>query len=222
MYKTMKDYKQMIEKYKITKLGFDTQARVLGISKENVKKYWNEHYFNKFKRIPRTEFSFKERPELTIQKNFLLWFCTLGLLGNEKKYYELVTDSDYLAFYITPTCLLIVPNGYLTDKGSIPMLFQAFVSKDNADLLIAFLFHDVECDLQRIPRFETDNLIYAIGTELGSSWLTKNLVYSTVRAGNRYGKPDRVVNGFNITNHNRELFKLSEDKLIKKGKMSVA
>jgi len=200
----MNNYWEQIQKYNIEHFGFDTQARVLGIDKKYAKQYWNEATGNRPKRIPRTELTFKDRPELSTEK---------------KKMYELVLDDDYLVFHLTPTSFILVPNGFLTDKGSIPMLFQNLISKDDPELTIAYLFHDVECDMQRIPRFETDNLIYAVGTEMKSPWLEKNIVYTAVRAGNRYGEGNYIINGFNVTEYNRELVKKVESDLLSSGKI---
>ena len=58
-------------------------------------------------------------------------------------------------------------------------------------------------------------MIYEVGTEMKANWLRKNIVYTVVRAGNRYGKKDSIVRGFNVSKYNRELIAAAETEFIK-------
>jgi len=190
----------------ITKFGFDTQARVLDISKQEVKKLWNKSTNNQFKRFPRTEYLMRPMPELSTRM---------------RPYWEvnLPKGVDYLMFYITPTAPILIPHKFLTDKGSIPLIFQNIVSIYDRELIMAFLTHDVECDMQRMSRFSTDGLIYEVGTEMGAPWMRKNMVYSAVRMGNRYGRKDKVIRGFNVSEYNRDLIHKADNSFLSSGYM---
>lgn len=192
-------YLKRIKELDIVQYGFDTHARVLGIDKEEVKDLWNEATNNSFKRLPRTEFSMLERPEISTKF---------------KPYWELQLPEgyEYLLFYLTPTAPILVPNHFITDKGSIPLLFQNFISNYDREMLMAFLVHDVECEMQRMTRFMTDGLLYEVGVEMGANWLKRNLIYTAVRAGNRYGKKDKLRRGFNVGKYNRDLIAATEYK----------
>lgn len=190
------EYTQLIEDFNIVHFGFDTHARALNITKEDVKRFWNETTNGCFKRLPRTEYTMRYLPELSTK-----W----------RPYWRLETPEKYLMFYLTPTAPIIIPDGLITDKGSIPLLFQNIVSIYDRELMLAYLVHDVECEMQRMTRFMTDGLIYEVGSEMQTNWLRKNLVYAAVRAGNRYGKKDKTVGGFNISKYNRELIKKAEE-----------
>lgn len=185
-----KEFLQKAKDLKIDNFGFDTIARAIGIDKEEVKKLWNESTNEKFKRMPRTEYVMRFLPELSTKFN---------------PYWKLETPHKYLLFYVTPTAPILIPNGFITDKGSIPLIFQNIVSNYDRELIMAFLVHDVECEMQRMSRFMTDGLIYEVGQEMGANWVKNNLVYTTVRLGNRYGKKDKIKRGFNISKYNRDL-----------------
>ncbi len=188
-------YKRTIEEFNITKLGFDTHARVLNITKEEAKRCWNEVTSFEFKRFPRTEYTMRYLPELSTK-----W----------RPYWRLETPEKYLMFYLTPTTPIVIPDGFITDKGSIPLFFRNIIAHDDREMILAYLVHDLECEMKRITRFNTDGLLYEVGTELGANWLKKNIIYSAVRAAAWHKVPDRVKNGFNISKYNRELIAKAE------------
>ena len=127
-----------------------------------------------------------------------------------KPFWKLETPDKFLMFYLTPTAPIIIPDQFITDKGSIPLLFQNIVSIYDREMMFAFLVHDVECEMQRMTRFMTDGLIYEVGSEMQTNWLRKNVIYTAVRAGNRYGKKDVEVNGFNVSAYNQLLIEQAE------------
>ena len=196
-------YKNKIKKFKIEPFGFDTHARALGITKDEAKAHWNEMTGGKFKRVTRTEYTFTALPE------YSTWGKPLFRLNCQ----------ECLSFCMTPTAALLVPDGFITDKGSIPMIFQSIFSIEDREMLIPFLFHDVESDMQRMSRFATDGLVLEIGRELEAHWAKRNMIYAAVRVGNKYGGPDTIVNGFNVTQYNRDLIKISERSYLE-GKVS--
>lgn len=189
------EYLQAVKKYQIEQFGFDTQARVLGISKDEAKSLWNSATGRTFKRVPRTEYTMRYLPEISTKR---------------KPFWKLETPDKFLMFYLTPTAPIIIPDQFITDKGSIPLLFQNIVSIYDREMMFAFLVHDVECEMQRMTRFMTDGLIYEVGSEMQTNWLRKNVIYTAVRAGNRYGKKDVEVNGFNVSAYNQLLIEQAE------------
>ena len=193
------DYLARIKALNIDRFGFDTHARVLGIEKAEVKKLWNEATDGEFKRFPRTEYTMRYLPELSTK-----W----------RPYWRLETPEKFLMFYLTPTAPIVIPDQFITDKGSIPLLFQNIISNYDRELMLAFLVHDVECEMQRMSRFATDGMIYEVGTDMRTNWLRMNLVYTAVRAGNRYGKKDQVVRGFNISKYNRSLIAAADNSFL--------
>lgn len=197
-------YYKTICEHGIREYGFDTHARVLGITKEEAILYWNEATGCEFKRMPRTEYLMRYLPERSTKL---------------KPYWELNLPGDYkyLIFYLTPTAPILIPHGFITDKGSIPLLFQNIVSNYDREMMMAFLVHDVECEMQRMSRFSTDGLIYEVGSVMGANWLKKNIIYTAVRAGNRYGKKDSIKNNFNVSAYNRTLIKEADEHFIKSG-----
>jgi hypothetical protein len=195
-----RQYFKKIKDLKIRSFGFDTHARILDLPKSEVKRLWNTATRNEFKRFPRTEHTMRPMPEISTK-----W----------KTYWKLETPNKYLIFYLTPTAPILIPNGFITDKGSIPLFFQNIISNYDRELLFAFFVHDVECEMQRLTRFTTDGMIYEVGTEMKANWLRKNIVYTVVRAGNRYGKKDSIVRGFNVSKYNRELIAAAETEFIK-------
>lgn len=189
---TSYEYLNLILKFKIKEFGFDTHARVLGIPVDEVKRLWNEATHYQFKRIPRTEYTMLARPELST-----FW----------RPYWELKLPEgqDHLKFYLTPAAPIVIPNGFITDKGSIPRMFRNIVAHDDREMMMAYLVHDAACETNDMMRFNTDGLLYEVGTELGASWVKKNLIYTAVRAAAWIKNPDRVVNGINVSKFNREL-----------------
>lgn len=190
-----REYFAAIERKKITHFGFDTHSRALNIPKPEVKSLWNKATDFAFKRVPRTEYTMRYMPDISTRR---------------RPYWKLETPEKFLLFYLTPTAPILVPDGFITDKGSIPLFFQNIISNYDREMMIAFLVHDVECEMQRMTRFSCDGLIYEVGSEMQASWLKKNLVYAAVRFGNRYGKKDRIVDGFNISKYNRDLIRKTE------------
>lgn len=193
------EYLSRIKELKIDRFGFDTHARVLNIDKEEIKRLWNVATKGEFKRFPRTEYTMRYLPELSTK-----W----------RPYWRLETPEQFLMFYLTPTAPIVIPNNLITDKGSIPLLFQNIISNYDRELMLAFLVHDVECEMQRMSRFTTDGLIYEVGTDMRTNWARKNVVYAAVRAGNRYGKKDRIVGGFNIQKYNRDLITSADNQFL--------
>jgi len=187
---TIPEYLKAIKKYRIKEFGFDTHARVLGIGEETVKELWNNATGNEFKRFPRTEYTLRYLPELSTK-----W----------RSFWKVETPYPYLVFYITPTAPILIPRGFITDIGSIPLLFQNFISVYDREMTLSFLVHDIECEMQRMTRFGTDGLIYEAASAMKTNWLRKNVVYTAVRLGNRYNKADKVIRGFNVTECNRKL-----------------
>lgn len=189
------EYLKIIDSYNIRKFGFDTHARVLGLDKEVVKDLWNDGTNGEFKRFPRTEYTMRFMPELST-----LW----------KPYWKMETPNDYLMFYITPTAPIIVPNNFITDKGSIPFIFRNIVAHDDREMMLAYMMHDRSCEVEDMTRFSTDGLLYEVGTELGASWIKKNGVYTAVRSVWFRSIKDKIVNGQNISKYNRDLIQESE------------
>jgi hypothetical protein len=193
-------YIDTIRELRIEKFGFDTHARVLGIDRERVKYLWNRATGNEFKRFPRTEYTMRFLPEYS---------------NRFRSYWKLEAPQDLL-FYVTPTAPIIVPNGLITDKGSIPWFFRGLIQHDDREMILAYLVHDVECEMTRMTRFNVDGLLYEVGTELEAWWLKKNLIYTAVRAAAWRPTQDRVIGGFNISAYNRDLIQKADQRYIQK------
>lgn len=189
---TTREYFNGLKRYKIRRFGFDTHARVLNIPVDEAKEHWNAGTNFKFKRAPRTEYTMLPRPELST------WW---------KPYWELrlPEGQDHLKFYLTPAAPILIPNGFITDKGSIPKPLRNIIAHDDREMMFAYLVHDVGCETDDMYRFNTDGLLYEVGTELGASWLKKNIIYAAVRSVAWNHAKDQTVNGFNISKFNREL-----------------
>jgi len=191
-----REYLNTITAYDIRQYGFDTHARVLNLPKDKIKKMWNEATGYEFKRFPRTEYTLLTRPSLSTPL---------------KPYWEVVLPKEqYLMFYLTPTTPILIPNGFITDKGSIPFFLRGIIAHDDRDMMLAYLIHDVECEMKRMLRFTTDGLLYEVGTEMNANWLKKNIVYSAVRSVAWRNVSDRTRNGFNVSQHNRNLINATE------------
>lgn len=192
-----REYLNTIEALEIRPYGFDTHARALDISKEDAKTFWNDATDYEFKRSPRTEYTLKYRPELS---------------NRIRPYWELQLPEGhkYMAFFLTETTPILIPNGFITDKGSIPFIFRNIIPHDDREMILAFLVHDLECETKRMMRFTVDGLLYEVGTEMEAGWIKKNIIYSAVRAAAWRSTPDRVVRGFNISKFNRELIAETE------------
>jgi len=189
-------YLKRIEELKIEAFGFDTHARVLGIDKEEVKKLWNEATGYKFKRFPRTEYTMRTLPEFSTKL---------------KPYWELqLPNKDYLMFYLTPTTPIIIPHGFITDKGSVPFIFRNLIAHDDREMILAYLVHDLECEMKRISRFNTDGLLYEVGIEMQANWLKRNLIYTAVRLGSWFPGGRQTEMSKNISLFNRNLITQTE------------
>jgi len=189
---TTKQYEEKINAFNIANFGFDTHSRVLGLSADEVKFHWNELTNGAFKRIPRTEYQMRFLPEYSTKL---------------KPYWMLELNKPYLMLYITPTAPILVPNGFITDKGSIPFVFRNIISHDDREMMPAYLFHDRACEVPDMTRFTTDGLLYEVGTIMDANWLKKNLVYSVVRAAAWLPSKDKIRNGVNVSLYNRGLIK---------------
>ena len=188
------EYLKIINELRITHFGFDTHARVLQIKKEEVKRLWNIVTNNSFKRFPRTEYTMRYLPEYS---------------NRFKPYWKLEAPQDLL-FYVTPTAPIVVPRGLITDKGSIPWFLRGMIQHDDREMILAYLVHDVECEMTRMTRFSTDGLLYEVGTDLEAGWLKKNLIYTAVRSAAWLPGKDRIRGGFNISKYNRELIQSAD------------
>lgn len=195
------EYIKRIKQARIREYGFDTQAQFLNISHEEAKRLWNETTNFEFKRMPRTQYLMMDRPDLSTRWNPYWEVC-------------LPPERPNLLFYLNPVAPILIPNGFITDKGSIPLFVQNIVSNYDREMMMAFLVHDVECEMNRMTRFMTDGMLYEVGTAMGASWFKKNLIYTAVRAGNWFCKKDKIVNGFNISAHNRHLITEAEQKYL--------
>lgn len=195
---TPEQYLNRINALQITQFGFDTHARVLQIDRKEVKRLWNEVTNHSFKRFPRTEYTMRFLPEYS---------------NRFRNYWQLDAPKDLL-FYVTPTAPIVVPNGFITDKGSIPWFLRGMIQHDDREMVLAYLVHDVECEMNRMTRFNTDGLLYEVGTELEAWWLKKNLIYTAVRAAAWLPGKDRIRRGFNISAYNRKLIEQGDQKYI--------
>ena len=133
-----------------------------------------------------------------------------------RPYWRLETPDDFLMFYLTPTSPIIIPNGFITDKGSIPLFFRNIISHDDREMILPFFVHDLECEMKRMTRFTIDGLLYEAGTELEANWFKKNFIYTAVRAAAWLPGKDRIRGGFNISKYNRDLIEAVEKDFIEK------
>lgn len=197
----VREYLNTIDAYNIRHYGFDTQARVLGIGVKRAKKLWNEATNFEFKRAPRTEYFMLTRPEISTRR---------------KPYWELrlPEDQPHLKFYLTPVAPILIPNGFITDKGSIPWFVRNIIAHDDREMMFAYLVHDVGCETRDMYRFNTDGLLYEVGTALNANWIKKNVIYTAVRSAAWRNVPDRVINDFNVSKYNRELIAAEQQRFL--------
>lgn len=139
---------------------FDELASALYISKNDIKKYWNELWLG-FKKIPRT-------------------MATIQYLKEEnwKAIYRITQD---LVVFLTPTQPIFIPKWTETDLGSVPKWARILVDKDDPNFLIPFLVHDTIYETQIYSRAIADQLLYDLASELWAKWYKKTLVYRAVR-----------------------------------------
>lgn len=120
-----------------THKGFDTLARELNVSKEDVKRMWNELGLG-WHLTPRTEVRLKR----------------LGY-----KQYELL---DTLVVFIAPATPLVIPKGFITDFASVPKPLTWFIAPDDEGIAIPAIVHDMLCRTGWMPRYLADGIFYRL------------------------------------------------------------
>jgi hypothetical protein len=69
-----------------------------------------------------------------------------------------------------------------TDYGSIPQIFQNIYRKDGR-YAPAYVLHDWLYASEMFPRKDCDWILLDALQELGATWITRNSIYASVRAG---------------------------------------
>lgn len=77
---------------------------------------------------------------------------------------------------------ILIPQGFITDYGSIPQIFQNIIPK-NDEMSGAYVVHDLIYASEMFSRSLCDDILLKAFQELGASWIKRNIVYSAVRAG---------------------------------------
>lgn len=92
---------------------------------------------------------------------------------------------------------------FLSDRGSIPVLFQCLPGLAADAYLIAYYFHDFICgaggcyvsedkgltwDFVKMTRLQADDLLYAMIGALGGGWTVRHTVWVGIRTGAKWQK----------------------------------
>jgi hypothetical protein len=95
---------------------------------------------------------------------------------------------------------LIIPEGFITDFGSIPQLAQALFSPTDPELIMFFIFHDylyekngrilAICDGVgfglRLSRYESDLIpFWTMAKAEGVGYFKRSVIYNSVRVGGK-------------------------------------
>lgn len=202
---TPEQYLRRVKSRGIENFGWDKHARALKITYEQAKDLWNKATNYEIKRMRRTEFSNRLLPELSSR-----W----------KNYYELELTVPYHVVNLTPTCAIVIPDGLIWDRGTVPYLLKVFVPNDHYKMMSAYLAHDTVCETRDMSNFMNDAVIPEVGEILQATWIERQLPYVGVRIGSPFRKGQDVVRaGFNISAHNRELIRKAEEMYLASGKL---
>lgn len=93
---------------------------------------------------------------------------------------------------------IIIPEGFLTDFGSIPKLAQSIYSPTDPDMIECFIFHDYlyekngriiavnngKADLLNLSRYESDLIpLWRMAGDEGAGFTKRAVIFNSVRAG---------------------------------------
>ena len=93
--------------------------------------------------------------------------------------WTLASDCVYKSDLYEP--LIIVPDGFITDLASIPVIFRSFLLRKNGKHRLAAVVHDFLCRDKSFNRVLADKIFLEAMKLCGVSWLRRSLMYSAVR-----------------------------------------
>ena len=120
-----------------THKGFDELARDLNITKEDVKRMWNE-----------MELGWHSTPRTLI---------SLTRIGQRQ--YELNQD---LVVFIAPATPVVIPKGFVTDFASVPRFLWWFIAPDDDGIAVPAIAHDMLCRTGWVNRTVADSIFYQL------------------------------------------------------------
>lgn len=136
--------------------GFDELARELGISKEEVKKTWNKLGLG-WHMTPRTLVSFRR-------------------IAHDK--YEVLSD---VVVFIAPATPIVIYRGSILDFASVPGFLHGIIDKDDNDIAIAALAHDILYMTEWVDRKVADGIFLQLMKYRKTPLWKRFLAYRAVR-----------------------------------------
>lgn len=85
--------------------------------------------------------------------------------------------------YIGNRETITVPEGFVTDLGSVPWYFSWLVSRYGEGMTNAYILHDWLYRTGQVSRKDADGLMRRIMREEGVSWIVRKSAWLGVRAG---------------------------------------
>jgi hypothetical protein len=151
-----KNYKKYIVENK--HMGFDELALNLGIDKEEVKMIWNKAGLG-YHMTPQTLIDFRR-------------------LANDK--YQVLHD---MVVFIAPATPILVYKGTITDFASVPKFLHFLIDKDDNDVAIGALVHDVLYQTEWFSRGVADNIFLQLMKYRKCPTWKRWLAFAGVRVG---------------------------------------
>lgn len=139
-------------------MGFDELALNLGIDKEEVKQIWNNEKLG-YHMTPKTLINFRR-------------------LEHDK--YEILND---VVVFIAPATPILVYKGGITDFASVPKFLHFLIDKDDNDIVIGALVHDVLYQTEWFSRGVADSIFLQLMKYRKCPTWKRWLAYAGVRVG---------------------------------------
>lgn len=102
---------------------------------------------------------------------------------SEDNQFELSESVEYQFFYLGVEYKTIIPKGFITDLGSIPVAVRPIIS-NTGRYIKSYVLHDwlysTDCDLN-ITKNDADIILWLGLKDQKMSWWKMNLVYQAVR-----------------------------------------
>ena len=100
----------------------------------------------------------------------------------EKRYLDVWETQAPFEVYLVDGRKIVVPKGFVYDKGSVPRLAWGLIPRDDRSGVIAFLVHDYLYETKSTTRKEADQIMYELLRLGGMSWFRAQLAFQAVRA----------------------------------------
>lgn len=101
--------------------------------------------------------------------------------GDERRYLDAWETQAPFEVYLNDGRKIVVPKGFVYDKGSVPRLAWGLIPRDDRAGVIAFLVHDYLYESKMTTRKEADQIMYELLRLGGMSWLRAQMAHKAVR-----------------------------------------